>query len=402
MQAGVHDAQPVRRRCFTHCSSRLTPAAIPARTSSSPARRRDGGPPPGGWSTPARWRRRVPCPDRRRSPAVRSPAAYCASYPARARPPLRADRRHPGRGLVRHGSPAGGRRRQEPVAGAGAVDPAPRSRSPRRRRRRAGSGLLVALAHRSSGGSAGAGRCSQRSSLGPAGDRGVAARPVSGRLSAVPATILDGKATRGRDPRPSCAERVAALAAAGQPPGPRHAARRRRPGQPLVRQRQAQGLRRGRHRQHPARPARPTRRRPRSRPSSTSSTPTRPAPRYLVQLPLPGSSTSTPCSSAMDPAKDADGLHPVNLGRLVLGVPGAAAVHARPASSSCCAATTCRSPAPTSSSSAAGITVGRPLGLLLTRRSENATVTLCHTGTRDLAAHVRRPTSSSPPPACPG
>ena len=61
-----------------------------------------------------------------------------------------------------------------------------------------------------------------------------------------------------------------------------------------------------------------------------------------------------------------------------------------PASSSCCAATTCRSPAPTSVIVGRGITVGRPLGLMLTRRSENATVTLCHTGTRDLAAHVRR------------
>ena len=91
----------------------------------------------------------------------------------------------------------------------------------------------------------------------------------------------------------------------------------------------------------------------------------------------------------MDPAKDADGLHPVNLGRLVLDVPGAAAVHAASASSSCCAATTCRSPAPRSWSIGRGITVGRPLGLLLTRRTENATVTLCHTGTRDLAAHVR-------------
>ena len=48
-----------------------------------------------------------------------------------------------------------------------------------------------------------------------------------------------------------------------------------------------------------------------------------------------------------------------------------------------------------------GTTVGRPLGLLLTRRSENATVTLCHTGTRDLAAHTRPPTSWSPRPACP-
>ena len=81
---------------------------------------------------------------------------------------------------------------------------------------------------------------------------------------------------------------------------------------------------------------------------------------------------------------------------------GAAAVHADGLSSSCCAATTCRSPAPRSCVIGRGLTVGRPLGLLLTRRSENATVTLCHTGTRDLAgAGPRRPTSSSPRPACP-
>jgi methylenetetrahydrofolate dehydrogenase (NADP+)/methenyltetrahydrofolate cyclohydrolase len=92
--------------------------------------------------------------------------------------------------------------------------------------------------------------------------------------------------------------------------------------------------------------------------------------------------------SRVDPDKDVDGLHPVNLGKLVLGEAG---------------------PLPCTPVGAIellrrhgveiagaevvvvgrGITVGRPLGLLLTRRSENATVTLCHTGTRDLAAHVR-------------
>jgi methylenetetrahydrofolate dehydrogenase (NADP+)/methenyltetrahydrofolate cyclohydrolase len=93
--------------------------------------------------------------------------------------------------------------------------------------------------------------------------------------------------------------------------------------------------------------------------------------------------------SRVDPGKDVDGLHPTNLGKLVLGEPG---------------------PLPCTPVGAIellrrhgveiagadvvvvgrGLTVGRPLGLLLTRRSENATVTLCHTGTRDLAAHVRR------------
>ncbi len=67
----------------------------------------------------------------------------------------------------------------------------------------------------------------------------------------------------------------------------------------------------------------------------------------------------------------------------------AAPVHARRARSSCCAATASRSTAPRSSWSVAASPSGGPLGLLLTRRSENATVTLCHTGTRDLAEHVR-------------
>lgn len=110
---------------------------------------------------------------------------------------------------------------------------------------------------------------------------------------------------------------------------------------------------------------------------------------YIVQLPLPRHLDTMALLERMDPAKDADGLHPVNLGRLVhmvdaplpctprgivlllqeYGVPvkGAEVVVV-----------------------GRGITVGRSLGLLLTRRSENATVTLCHTGTQDLASHVRR------------
>ena len=91
----------------------------------------------------------------------------------------------------------------------------------------------------------------------------------------------------------------------------------------------------------------------------------------------------------MDPAKDADGLHPINLGKLVLGESRAAAVHAarhrRAAAPLRRRDRRCRGRA----SIGRGVTVGRPLGLLLTRESENATVTLCHTGTRDLAAHTR-------------
>ena len=90
----------------------------------------------------------------------------------------------------------------------------------------------------------------------------------------------------------------------------------------------------------------------------------------------------------MDPEKDADGLHPTNLGRLVLNVPGPL-----PCTPVGIVELLRRFDVPIAGAEVVvigrGVTVGRPLGLLLTRRSENATVTLCHTGTRDLAAHVR-------------
>ncbi|MGL5865200.1 MAG: bifunctional methylenetetrahydrofolate dehydrogenase/methenyltetrahydrofolate cyclohydrolase [Dermatophilaceae bacterium] len=93
--------------------------------------------------------------------------------------------------------------------------------------------------------------------------------------------------------------------------------------------------------------------------------------------------------SAVDPVKDIDGLHPTNLGRLVLGEPGPL-----PCTPVGCIELLRRYDVPIAGAKVVvvgrGITVGRPLGLLLTRRSENATVTLCHTGTRDLAAEVRR------------
>jgi methylenetetrahydrofolate dehydrogenase (NADP+)/methenyltetrahydrofolate cyclohydrolase len=110
---------------------------------------------------------------------------------------------------------------------------------------------------------------------------------------------------------------------------------------------------------------------------------------YIVQLPLPRQVDEYAVLEAMDPAKDADGLHPRNLGRLVLGVPGAL-----PCTPVGIVELLRRYDVPIAGAEVVvigrGITVGRPLGLLLTRRSENATVTLCHTGTRDLAAHVRR------------
>ena len=92
--------------------------------------------------------------------------------------------------------------------------------------------------------------------------------------------------------------------------------------------------------------------------------------------------------SRVDPVKDVDGLHPFNLGSLVLGQPGPL-----PCTPMGIIELLRRYSVPIAGASAVivgrGLTVGRPLGLLLTRRSENATVTLCHTGTRDLAAHVR-------------
>jgi methylenetetrahydrofolate dehydrogenase (NADP+)/methenyltetrahydrofolate cyclohydrolase len=93
--------------------------------------------------------------------------------------------------------------------------------------------------------------------------------------------------------------------------------------------------------------------------------------------------------SRVDPAKDVDGLHPFNLGSLVLGQPGPL-----PCTPLGIVELLRRYQVPIAGAHAVvigrGLTVGRPLGLLLTRRSENATVTLCHTGTRDLAGQVRR------------
>ena len=109
---------------------------------------------------------------------------------------------------------------------------------------------------------------------------------------------------------------------------------------------------------------------------------------YIVQLPLPSGLDDKRVLNLMDPAKDAEGLHPVNLGKLVLGeeapLPctprGIVALLRRYGVEIAGAEVTVIG---------RGITVGRALGLLLTRRSENATVTLCHTGTKDLAFHTR-------------
>ena len=115
---------------------------------------------------------------------------------------------------------------------------------------------------------------------------------------------------------------------------------------------------------------------------------------YLVQLPLPAGLDTGAVLERIDPAKDADGLHPVNLGRLVLGEPGPGGWSPLPCTPRGIVELLRRYGVPLDGARVTivgrGITVGRPLGLLLTRRSENATVTLCHTGTRDLAAEVSR------------
>ena len=110
---------------------------------------------------------------------------------------------------------------------------------------------------------------------------------------------------------------------------------------------------------------------------------------YLIQLPLPGHLDAGAALERVDPAKDSDGLHPMNLGKLVLGETGPL-----PCTPVGIIELLKRYDVPLAGANVTvvgrGVTVGRPLGLLLTRRSENATVPLCHTGPKDLAAEVRR------------
>ena len=110
---------------------------------------------------------------------------------------------------------------------------------------------------------------------------------------------------------------------------------------------------------------------------------------YIVQLPLPREINTQVILEAIDPAKDADGLHPMNLGRLVAGYEAPL-----PCTPRGIVALLNHYSVPLQGAEVVvigrGLTVGRPLGLLLTRKQENATVTLTHTGTKDLAAHTRR------------
>lgn len=110
---------------------------------------------------------------------------------------------------------------------------------------------------------------------------------------------------------------------------------------------------------------------------------------YIVQLPLPRGIDTQVILEAIDPAKDADGLHPMNLGRLVAGYDAPL-----PCTPRGIVELLTHYKVPLNGAEVVvigrGLTVGRPLGLLLTRKQENATVTLTHTGTKDLASHTRR------------
>ncbi|HET8614475.1 MAG TPA: bifunctional methylenetetrahydrofolate dehydrogenase/methenyltetrahydrofolate cyclohydrolase [Actinomycetales bacterium] len=114
---------------------------------------------------------------------------------------------------------------------------------------------------------------------------------------------------------------------------------------------------------------------------------------FIVQLPLPRGLDPDPVLERIDPDKDADGLHPVNLGRLVLDVAGASRAPL-PCTPRGIVELLRRYDVPLDGAHVVvvgrGTTSGRPLGLLLTRRTVNATVTLCHTGTRDLGSLVRQ------------
>lgn len=109
---------------------------------------------------------------------------------------------------------------------------------------------------------------------------------------------------------------------------------------------------------------------------------------YIVQLPLPEGIETNKILEAIDPDKDADGLHPINLGRLVLNQKAP-----RPCTPSGIIELLNRNNISLSGKDVAiigrGTTVGRPLGLMLSAREVNATVTILHTGSKDMNAHVK-------------
>ena len=114
---------------------------------------------------------------------------------------------------------------------------------------------------------------------------------------------------------------------------------------------------------------------------------------YIIQLPLPIGINSNEMLELIDPAKDADGLHPINLGKLVLGVSGEL-TSPLPCTPAGIVELLKRYEIPTHGAEVAvigrGITVGRPLGLLMTRKGIDSTVTLLHSASKDIPAAVKR------------
>ncbi len=114
---------------------------------------------------------------------------------------------------------------------------------------------------------------------------------------------------------------------------------------------------------------------------------------YIIQLPLPVGINSNEMLELIDPAKDADGLHPINLGKLVLGVNGEMN-SPLPCTPAGIVELLNRYDIPTHGAEVAvigrGITVGRPLGLLMTRKGIDSTVTLLHSASKDIPAAVKR------------
>jgi methylenetetrahydrofolate dehydrogenase (NADP+)/methenyltetrahydrofolate cyclohydrolase len=114
---------------------------------------------------------------------------------------------------------------------------------------------------------------------------------------------------------------------------------------------------------------------------------------YIVQLPLPSGMDSNSLLEMMDPEKDADGLHPINLGNLVMNVSGEMR-SPLPCTPNGIVELLQRYQVPTSGKEVAiigrGLTVGRPLGLLMTRKGIDATVTLLHSASKDIAEHIKR------------
>jgi methylenetetrahydrofolate dehydrogenase (NADP+)/methenyltetrahydrofolate cyclohydrolase len=205
-------------------------------------------------------------------------------------------------------------------------------------------------------------------------------------MSAMTATILDGKATAAAI-RADLAQRVATLTAAGVTPGLGTVLVGDDPG--------SQAYVAGKHRDcaqvgitsiRKDLPADATQQQVEDVVAELNADPA--CTGYIVQLPLPPGLDAQRVLGMIDPAKDADGLQPANLGKLVLGEPGPL-----PCTPKGIVELLRRYDVPIAGAEVTvigrGITVGRALGLVLTRRSENATVTQCHTGTKDLAAHTR-------------